>query len=233
MSVLEAGSDVPEFTLRREDGEPFTRDDLAGATTRPRVLSGGVQLGLHGPVPDPRRGARRLLPSRAPRCTGCRATSARARRRFASRVGVTIAMLSDFEPKGAATRAFGCYFDATGVANRALVIVGPDSAERSGRGRASIPASCRRQPHLRRPRVAPLPRSSAATAQRPRAARRRARHSRESVLRAAILAMSSVYRRHVPSCRAGRAEKRRLICWRIVSEIARSSQGPVAPEGPP
>ena len=33
MSVLPTGSDVPRFTLRREDGEPFTRDDLAGKTT--------------------------------------------------------------------------------------------------------------------------------------------------------------------------------------------------------
>ncbi|HEV2774430.1 MAG TPA: redoxin domain-containing protein, partial [Solirubrobacteraceae bacterium] len=33
MSIIAPGSDVPEFTLRREDGEPFTRDDLAGKTT--------------------------------------------------------------------------------------------------------------------------------------------------------------------------------------------------------
>ena len=33
MSVLPPGSEVPEFTLTREDGEPFTRDDLAGRTT--------------------------------------------------------------------------------------------------------------------------------------------------------------------------------------------------------
>src|SRR5215207_6302057 len=33
VSVLAPGSAVPEFTLTTEDGETFTRDDLAGRTT--------------------------------------------------------------------------------------------------------------------------------------------------------------------------------------------------------
>jgi peroxiredoxin (alkyl hydroperoxide reductase subunit C) len=39
---------------------------------------------------------------------------------------VTIPQLSDFEPKGAASRAFGAYFGPAGTTHRALVIVGPD-----------------------------------------------------------------------------------------------------------
>jgi peroxiredoxin (alkyl hydroperoxide reductase subunit C) len=38
---------------------------------------------------------------------------------------VSIEQLSDFEPKGAACRAFGVYHDG-GFPQRALVIVGPD-----------------------------------------------------------------------------------------------------------
>ena len=45
---------------------------------------------------------------------------------FRGSLSVTIPMLSDFEPKGAMTRAFGAWFAPTGVSNRALVIVGPD-----------------------------------------------------------------------------------------------------------
>ena len=45
---------------------------------------------------------------------------------FRESLNVTIPMLSDFEPKGAMTKAFGAYFAPTGVSNRALVIVGPD-----------------------------------------------------------------------------------------------------------
>jgi peroxiredoxin (alkyl hydroperoxide reductase subunit C) len=35
-------------------------------------------------------------------------------------------MLSDFEPKGAASRAFGAYFTKGGFSNRAIVIIAPD-----------------------------------------------------------------------------------------------------------
>ena len=38
MSVLAAGSEVPEFTLQREDGKRFTRDDLEGYRALVREL---------------------------------------------------------------------------------------------------------------------------------------------------------------------------------------------------
>ena len=44
---------------------------------------------------------------------------------FREKLGVSIAQLSDFEPKGAASRAFGAYFEPTGVSNRALVVDRP------------------------------------------------------------------------------------------------------------
>ncbi len=36
---------------------------------------------------------------------------------------MTIPQLSDFEPKGAASRAFGAYFEPGGMTNRALVVL--------------------------------------------------------------------------------------------------------------
>jgi len=36
---------------------------------------------------------------------------------------VTIGQLSDFEPKGAASRAFGAFFEPGGMATRALVVL--------------------------------------------------------------------------------------------------------------
>ena len=41
-----------------------------------------------------------------------------------------IEQLSDFEPKGAASRAFGAWFAPAGASHRALVIVGPDGVVR-------------------------------------------------------------------------------------------------------
>ena len=45
---------------------------------------------------------------------------------FREKLGVSIPQLSDFEPKGAACRAFGVYHPG-GFPQRALVIVGPDA----------------------------------------------------------------------------------------------------------
>ena len=48
---------------------------------------------------------------------------------FQEKLGVSIEQLSDFEPKGAACRAFGVYH-AGGFPQRALVIIGPDGVVR-------------------------------------------------------------------------------------------------------
>ena len=39
MSIIAPGTEVPDFTLKTEDGEPFTRDDLAGKTLTYDVLT--------------------------------------------------------------------------------------------------------------------------------------------------------------------------------------------------
>jgi peroxiredoxin (alkyl hydroperoxide reductase subunit C) len=46
---------------------------------------------------------------------------------FREKLGVTIPMLSDFEPKGEASRALGAYFAPGGMATRALVIFDADA----------------------------------------------------------------------------------------------------------
>ena len=63
-----------------------------------------------------------------------------AQRAFRESLGVTIEQLSDFEPKGAACRAFGVYHQG-GFPQRALVIVGPDGTS-SGATRRPAPATC-------------------------------------------------------------------------------------------
>jgi peroxiredoxin len=124
VSVLPAGSDVPEFSLTREDGSRFTRDDLAGATT---VLV-FYPAAFSSVCTDQFQILEEVLADFAEQGVtlyGVSCDQRESQTAFRESAGVTIAMLSDFEPKGAATRAFGCYFDATGVSNRALVIVGP------------------------------------------------------------------------------------------------------------
>ena len=125
MSVLPAGSDVPEFTLRREDGEPFTREDLAGKTTvlvfYPSAFSSVCtdQFQIYQEVLED-------FAAQGAELYGVSIDQTDSQVAFRESMGVTIPMLSDAMPQAAAARAFGVLFAPTGVANRALVIVGPD-----------------------------------------------------------------------------------------------------------
>ena len=125
MSVLAAGSDVPEFTLQREDGERFTRDDLAGKTTvlvfYPAAFSPVCtdQFQIYEEV---------LVDFAAQGATlyGISCDQSASQIAFRESLGVTIPMLSDFHPKAAASQAFGVYFEPAGFSTRALVVIGPD-----------------------------------------------------------------------------------------------------------
>jgi peroxiredoxin len=125
MSVLAPGTPVPEFTLKTEDGEDFTREDLAGKTTvfvfYPAAFSSVCtdQFQIYQEVLEE-------FAAKGATLYGVSCDQSYSQVAFRTSVGVTIEQLSDFEPKGAATKAFGAYFEPTGVSNRALVIVGPD-----------------------------------------------------------------------------------------------------------
>jgi peroxiredoxin len=125
VSIIAPGTDVPEFELKTEAGEPFTRADLAGKTTvlvfYPFAFSSVCtnQFQIYEEV---------LADFEAQGATlyGVSTDATDSQRAFRESLGVTIPMLSDFEPKGATARAFGAFFEPGGMTTRALVIVGPD-----------------------------------------------------------------------------------------------------------
>jgi peroxiredoxin len=123
--VLPAGSPVPDFRLRRGDGSEFTRADLKGRTTvlvfYPFAFSPVCtdQLSLYQEMLDE-------FAQRGATLYGVSCDSTWTQNAFKEKLGVTIEQLSDFEPKGAASRAFGAYHPG-GFPQRALVIVGPDA----------------------------------------------------------------------------------------------------------
>ena len=125
MSIIEPGTPVPEFTLNTQDGEDFTREDLEGQTTvlvfYPAAFSAVCtdQLQVYEEALDDLRAQGAVL-------YGVSTDGSDAQRAFRESLNVSIPQLSDFEPKGAASRAFGAYFEPAGTSNRALVIVGPD-----------------------------------------------------------------------------------------------------------
>ena len=123
-AIIAAGTPAPEFTLRREDGSEFTREDLLENTTvlvfYPFAFSRVCtdQLNLYEEVLDEFKGQGATL-------YGVSCDAPYSQSAFREKLGVSIEQLSDFEPKGATCQAFGAYHPG-GFPQRALVIIGPD-----------------------------------------------------------------------------------------------------------
>jgi peroxiredoxin len=123
--IIAPGTPAPEFSLTREDKETFTRADLLGATTvlvfYPFAFSPVCtdQLQVYDEVRDE-------FAAQGATVYGVSCDHSYSQTAFRERLGVRIEQLSDFEPKGEASRAFGAWFAPRGCSARALVIVGPD-----------------------------------------------------------------------------------------------------------
>ncbi len=125
MAVVAPGTPAPDFTLKTEDGEDFTRADLLGRTTvlvfYPFAFSPVCtdQLQVYEEVLEDFQAQGATL-------YGVSCDASYSQTAFREKLGVSIQMLSDFEPKGAASKAFGAWFAPGGMATRALVIVDPE-----------------------------------------------------------------------------------------------------------
>ncbi|MCW2986556.1 MAG: redoxin protein [Conexibacter sp.] len=125
MTIIAPGTPVPAFVLKREDGSDFTQDDLRGTTT---VLV-FYPFAFSPVCTDQLQVYEEALPELAEQGVtmyGVSTDASWSQTAFREKLGVSIQQLSDFEPKGAAARVFGAYFEPAGMTNRALVIVGPD-----------------------------------------------------------------------------------------------------------
>jgi peroxiredoxin len=126
--VVAAGRPAPDFTLARYEGDPFTRADLEGATTflafYPFAFSPVCtdQLSVYNEVlPD--------LAEHGAALYGVSCDAVWSQQAFREQLGIAIEQLSDFEPKGATSRAFGVLHPG-GFPQRALVLIGPDAIVR-------------------------------------------------------------------------------------------------------
>ena len=129
MSIIEPGTQVPAFTLKREDGSDFTQEDLKGGTSvlvfYPFAFSPVCtdQLQIYEEALEDFRAQGATL-------YAVSTDAPDSQRAFKEKLGVSIEQLSDFEPKGAMSRAFGAYFEPAGMTNRALVITDADGVVR-------------------------------------------------------------------------------------------------------
>ena len=121
MAVLAPGTPAPEFSLARADGERFTKESLKGHGSifvfYPFAFSPVCtdQLQLYDPLLEELSGRDIYLYG-----VSCDATWSQSA--FRQKLGVSSEQLSDFEPKGAASEAFGVLHPG-GFSQRALVIL--------------------------------------------------------------------------------------------------------------
>lgn len=122
--AIAAGEPAPDFSLTRADGAPFTREDLLGKTSvlvfYPFAFSPVCtdQLSVYNELLDD-------FAAKGATLYGVSCDATYSQTAFREQLGIDIEQLSDFEPKGAACRAFGV-LHPKGFPQRALVVIGPD-----------------------------------------------------------------------------------------------------------
>jgi peroxiredoxin (alkyl hydroperoxide reductase subunit C) len=128
VSIVEPGQPAPDFTLKTSEGEDFTREHLLGRTTvlvfYPFAFSPVCtdQLSLYNEVLDD-------FAAKGATLYGVSCDATYSQTAFKHQLGIEIEQLSDFEPKGAACKAFGVLHPG-GFPQRALVVVDADGTVR-------------------------------------------------------------------------------------------------------
>src|SRR4051812_11923426 len=128
MPVVAAGQPAPQFSLQRPEGAAFTHEDLLGRTTvlvfYPFAFSPVCtdQLSVYNDLLED-------FAERGATLYGVSCDATYSQTAFKEKLGIEIAQLSDFEPKGATCAAFGVLHPG-GFPQRALVVVNPDGTVR-------------------------------------------------------------------------------------------------------
>jgi peroxiredoxin len=120
--VIEAGTKAPDFSLPDHDGNEVSLADFAD---RKLVLAFypldfspvcSDQLSLYQEVLGE-------IEARGATLVGISVDSSFAHHAFRKHRGLTITLLSDFNPKGEVSRAYGAWIDAVDHGNRSLVLI--------------------------------------------------------------------------------------------------------------
>ncbi len=127
--MIAVGSEAPDFSLPNHEGKPVSLADFRGR----KVVLVFYPLDFSPVCTDQLSIYQEVLPQiedQGATLVGISVDSSWAHRAFRDKLGITIPLLSDFEPKGAVTRSYGAYLDAVGHGNRSLVLVDPDGVVR-------------------------------------------------------------------------------------------------------
>jgi peroxiredoxin len=127
--LVQPGTPAPDFSLATEDGGRFTPDDLRGQTT---VLV-FYPFAFSPVCTDQLQIYEEVLPEfakRGAKLYGVSTDATWSQTAFREKLGVSIPQLSDFEPKGSASKLLGTYFAPAGMTNRAIVIFDEEAVVR-------------------------------------------------------------------------------------------------------
>jgi peroxiredoxin len=123
--MIEPGAQAPDFELPDQDGNKVSLSALRGE----RVVLVFYPLDFSPVCTDQLNVYQEVLPEleeRGVTVLGISVDSAYAHKAFQRHLGISIPLLADFHPKGGVARAYGVYNEERGVAQRALVMIGPE-----------------------------------------------------------------------------------------------------------
>jgi peroxiredoxin len=123
--MVQPGSPAPDFSLPNHQGKPVSLADFRGR----KVLLVFYPLDFSPVCTDQLSIYQEVLPQIEEQgvvMVGISVDSSWAHRAFRDKLGITIPLLSDFEPKGAVIRSYGAYLDEAGHGNRSLVLIDAD-----------------------------------------------------------------------------------------------------------
>jgi peroxiredoxin len=123
--MIEPGAQAPDFELPDQDGNKVSLSALRGE----RVVLVFYPLDFSPVCTDQLNVYQEVLPEleeRGATVLGISVDSAYAHKAFQRHLGISIPLLADFHPKGGVARAYGVYNEERGVAQRALVMIGPE-----------------------------------------------------------------------------------------------------------
>jgi peroxiredoxin len=129
MSILAPGTPVPSFRLATEDGGSITEQDLKGERTVLVFYPFAFSPVCTDQLQCYEAALGGLVEQGVTKLCGVSCDSSWSQKAFREKLGVSIEQLSDFEPKGAACRAFGVLHEG-GFPERALVAIDADAVVR-------------------------------------------------------------------------------------------------------